>query len=119
MDTPKEIFVSPPTDGSFTITKRLCLVDSAGEYLGLVKNSLVQDMKTPHLMGKITALLYEKFMLLTANTMVSMDNCSHSGDKLFAAIEAWTALDRERIRLKGILDYIRDKNRVSFPGYDR
>ena len=48
--------------------------------------------------------------------MVSMDNCSHNGDKLYAAVsafaEAWAAGGKAD---KGFVDYISDKSKVSFP----
>jgi fructuronate reductase len=48
--------------------------------------------------------------------MVSMDNCSHNGDVLFAALETicngWVESGNVS---SGFLDYIRDKNKVSFP----
>lgn len=117
----REIFAKPSLQMvSFTITEKgYSLVDSAGEYLGVVKNDFSIGYKSPiHLMGKITALLYERFITTDGKpiAMVSMDNCSHNGDKLFAAIEAYGQHWVENgFMEKDFLDYIRDKNRVSFP----
>ena len=73
-------------------------------------------------MGKIAALLYERFLAGEAAgrplpiAMVSMDNCSHNGDRLFAALEpfalAWT---EKGLAEKKFLDYIRNRNAVTFP----
>jgi fructuronate reductase len=73
-------------------------------------------------MGKIAALLYERYRAGADSgrplpiALVSMDNCSHNGDRLFAAVEAFAAAWTDRGRAeKGFLDYIRDRSLVSFP----
>jgi fructuronate reductase len=68
-------------------------------------------------LGRIASLCYERYAKGELPlAMVSMDNCSHNGDILFAAMEAiakgWAengAAD------EGFLKYISDKNKVSFP----
>jgi fructuronate reductase len=48
--------------------------------------------------------------------MVSMDNCSHNGDKLFEGVEPFAVRWAEKgLAERGFLDYIRDPGRVSFP----
>jgi fructuronate reductase len=117
----KEIFRKPSLQVvSFTITEKgYSLVDSTGEYLGFVKSDFDSGCQNPiHLMGKITALLYERYVATDGVpiAMVSMDNCSHNGDKLFAAVEAYAKhWIKNGFIKKEFLDYIRDKNRVSFP----
>ena len=89
----KEIFRKPSLQlVSFTITEKgYSLVDSSGEYLSVVSEDFSTGYKKPlHLMGKITALLYERYTNKHPIAMVSMDNCSHNGDKLFAAVEDYT-----------------------------
>lgn len=48
--------------------------------------------------------------------MVSMDNCSHNGDKLYAAVnafaKAWT--DNGLVEA-GFLGYVNDQTKVTFP----
>ena len=48
--------------------------------------------------------------------MVSMDNCSHNGDKLYAAVntfaEKWTA---NSLTDEGFLQYVNTKEKVTFP----
>jgi fructuronate reductase len=115
----KDIFISASLQmASFTITEKgYSLNDSA----------YVHDIKTgttscKSYMGRITSLLYQRYTH-SMNTgsvlplaMVSMDNCSHNGDILFAAVETiadgWV---KSGAAETGFLDYIRDKNRVSFP----
>ena len=48
--------------------------------------------------------------------MVSMDNCSHNGDKLYAAVNAFAeAWVKNGVVEEGFLAYVNDKNKVSFP----
>ena len=60
--------------------------------------------------GQVTALLYERWQAGGLPlAMVSMDNCSHNGDKLKAAVLAFA----DGWGDKGFADYVR--SRVSFP----
>ena len=48
--------------------------------------------------------------------MVSMDNCSHNGDKLQAAVLAFAdAWCERKLADRGFADYVRDSSKVSFP----
>jgi len=86
----KEIFENPSLQMvSFTITEKgYALYDAKGELLPDIAADLAgkpEDAKS--YMGKITALLCARYMKNKAPlAMVSMDNCSHNGDKLKAAI---------------------------------
>lgn len=123
----KEIFRKPSLQMiSFTITEKgYSLTDSNGQYLGIVADDFKNGFKRPvHLMGKITALLYERYkgeegVLHPARlpvALVSMDNCSHNGDKLCQAVEAYARhWVQNGFMEEGFLAYIRDKNRVAFP----
>ena len=115
----KEIFRKPSLQlVSFTITEKgYSLVDSSGEYLSVVSEDFSTGYKKPlHLMGKITALLYERYTIKHPIAMVSMDNCSHNGDKLFAAVEDYAEhWVKNGYMEEGFLNYIRDKNKVAFP----
>ena len=45
-----------------------------------------------------------------------MDNCSHNGDKLFAAVDAYAKAWTENGKAeKGLLEYIENPAKVSFP----
>lgn len=127
----KEIFRKPSLQMvSFTITEKgYSLVDSNGDYLGVVSGDFSAGYKKPvHLMGKITALLYERYLGVADNSlssrkpaalpiaMVSMDNCSHNGYKLFAAVEAYAQQwVKNGFVEEGFLAYVRDYNKVAFP----
>ena len=104
---------------SFTITEKgYSLTDSAGNYLGVVVSDFAAGIKQPkHIMGKVTALLYERYQSgATPIAMVSMDNCSHNGDKLYAAVETYAKTWVENgFAEEGFVSYITDKNKVSFP----
>ena len=86
----KEIFENPSLQMvSFTITEKgYALYDGKGELLPDIAADLAgkpEDAKS--YMGKITALLCARYLKNKAPlAMVSMDNCSHNGDKLKAAI---------------------------------
>lgn len=127
----KEIFRKPSLQlASFTITEKgYSLVDSSGEYMSIVTNDFNNGYERPfHLMGKMTALLYERYIGEVVSSksdkanglfpiaMVSMDNCSHNGDKLFAAIETYAkSWVKNGFMEEGFLDYIRDKSKVAYP----
>lgn len=116
----KVIFRNPSLQlASFTITEKgYSLVDSSGQYMSVVTRDFDKGYDKPsHLMGKVTALLYERYKAgAPPIAMVSMDNCSHNGDKLFEAVdtygENWV---KNGFMEEGFLNYIRDKNKVAFP----
>ena len=92
-----EIFENPSLQMvSFTITEKgYALYDASGELLPDVAADLAGSPETAKTyMGKLTALLCARYKKNRAPlAMVSMDNCSHNGDKLKAAItcfaKAW------------------------------
>ncbi len=116
----KEIFMAPSLQMvSFTITEKgYSLVDSKGDYLGFVLNDFNAGTEQPaHIMGKITALMLERYQNGAAPVaLVSMDNCSHNGDKLYAAVEAYAEnWVKKGFADEGFLSYIKDRNKVAFP----
>lgn len=104
---------------SFTITEKgYALRNMDGELLPVVVSDIENgpaDCK--HAMSIVCALLYERF--IEGNlplAVVSMDNCSHNGDKLKSSVleiaNAW--------RIKGFvgsefIDYLNDESRITFP----
>ena len=89
----KEIFTKDSLQmASFTITEKgYSLVDGKGNMLPAVTADMEKGPEKPDsYIGKVASLLYTRF---TAGAkpiaMVSMDNCSHNGDKLYAAITAF------------------------------
>jgi len=116
----KEIFKNPSLQmASFTITEKgYSLVNSQGDYLDAVSNDFREGPKQPgNIMGKVTALLFERYQNGGYPiAMVSMDNCSHNGDKLFAAVETYAKnWVNHGFAEEGFLRYINDSARVTFP----
>jgi len=104
---------------SFTITEKgYSLVNGKGESLPGVDDDFANGpKKAMSYMGKVAALLYARYEAgQKPVAMVSMDNCSHNGDKLYAAIntfaEKWAA---NGVADAGFVSYVNDKSKVSFP----
>lgn len=114
------IFSKPSLQiASFTITEKgYSLKNAAGNYSTDVQNDLSSGPATPKsVMGKIASLAYTRYQhdeLPIA--FVSMDNCSHNGDKLYHAVETivkhWVA---KGLVEEGFLQYITNPDKVSFP----
>ena len=68
-------------------------------------------------LGRIAALCHERYIHgAQPLALVSMDNCSHNGDRLFAAIEAFAKGWVEKgLADKGFLEYVRNPQKLSFP----
>lgn len=104
---------------SFTITEKgYAVMDAAGNALPAVARDLFAPPSAAKTtIGKLTAGLYARFCQGHAPiALVSMDNCSHNGDKLRAAVlymaEGW----REGARVeKEFLQYLMDEKYVTFP----
>ena len=116
----KEIFRNPSLQmASFTITEKgYSLVNGKGELLPSVAEDYEKGPQKPgSYLGKVVSLLYTRFEAgKLPIAMVSMDNCSHNGDKLYAAVNAFA----EKWCEKGLADkefaaYVNDKTKVSFP----
>ena len=107
------------TMATFTITEKgYSLVNGKGEILNDVANDFVNGPKAPmSYMGKVTSLLYTRYINgQKPIAMVSTDNCSHNGDKLYEAVSTFAAKWIENGKAEaGFMDYINDKNKVSFP----
>lgn len=119
-DRLKEIFRADSLQMvSFTITEKgYSLVNGAGELLGAVKADMEKGPKqADSYIGKVAALLYERYLDgQKPIAMVSMDNCSHNGDKLYAAINKLARVWAENgVGEAGFVDYVNDKSKVSFP----
>ncbi len=104
---------------SFTITEKgYQLTDAKGRlFPGVEKDFAAGPEAAASYMGKVTALLYRRYLDgQKPIAMVSMDNCSHNGDKLYVAVTAfadqWVG---NGLAEAGFSDYIRDRSKVSFP----
>ncbi|WP_426349751.1 mannitol dehydrogenase family protein [Alloiococcus sp. CFN-8] len=104
---------------TFTITEKgYSLVNGRGEILPAVEADFAAGPKKPaSYIGKVASLLYTRYQKGAAPiAMVSTDNCSHNGDKLYAAVKAFAEKWSEnKLVEEGFLSYINDKNKVSFP----
>ena len=93
---------------SFTITEK---------GYGVAPADLERGLAPVLIMGKVTLLLYERFLAgALPLTVQSMDNCSHNGDKVkaaaFAYAEAWA---KAGLVDQGFLDYLKDESKITFP----
>ncbi len=120
IDRLTEIFTHPGFQmASFTITEKGYVVTNAeGNFLPFIQpdiDSGPDGAKT--LMPLLTRLLYYRYLKgAMPVTMVSMDNCSHNGEKLYNAVstiaKAWADLGKVE---SGFVDYICDPTKVAFP----
>ena len=116
----KEIFANPSLQmASFTITEKgYAVVDAGGAALPAVEADFAKGPGAPDsYLGKLVSLLYHRFSQgQLPIAMVSMDNCSHNGDKLKDAVtafaEAWCS---RGLADRAFLTYVQDSSKVSFP----
>ncbi len=116
----KKIFRAPSLQmASFTITEKgYSVTDGRGEILPMVERDVAGRLEAPeYFMGKLTSLCYERYRAGGAPiALVSMDNCSHNGTKLYEAVSYYAKEWVERGAAEGgFLDYITDSSRVAFP----
>lgn len=116
----KEIFAAPSLKiASFTITEKgYAVIDASGNILPSIAADFGKGPQHPDsYLGKVVSLLYHRYVNgAFPIAMVSMDNCSHNGDKLQAAIVAFTDAWYEKgLVEKGFPDYVKDPSKVSYP----
>ena len=114
----KEIFGKDSLQmATFTITEKgYSLTNAKGEQLPDVAADFTAGPERPtSYMGKVTALLYARYRAgKKPIAMVSTDNCSHNGDKLYAAVSAFAKAWTENGKADaGFMEYI-DSGKVSF-----
>ncbi|AJQ26353.1 mannitol dehydrogenase family protein [Pelosinus fermentans] len=114
------IFSEPSLQmASFTITEKgYSLKNAAGDYSADVQEDIANGPEKPKsVMAKIASLAYTRYQhgeLPIA--FVSMDNCSHNGDKLYNAVETIARKWAEQgLVKKTFLSYINNPEKVSFP----
>ena len=104
-----EIFKNPSLQMiSFTITEKGYTFS---------EDDLARGMRPLFAMGKVCALLYERFKEGELPlTIQSMDNCSHNGDKVkagvFAYAERWV---KDGLVPEAFLEYLKNEKKVTFP----
>lgn len=116
----KEIFKKASLQiASFTITEKgYSLTDSKGSLLPFVKSDMEAGPDKPQsYIGKVAALLYARFTDgAKPIAMVSMDNCSHNGSKLYDAVSAYAKAWAEHGFVPNdFADYVNNPQKVSFP----
>ncbi|MGC7870666.1 mannitol dehydrogenase family protein [Desulfosporosinus sp. SYSU MS00001] len=116
----KETFTRPSLQmASFTITEKgYSLKGISGKYFSDVELDMQQGPSQPrHLMAKVASLAYTRFITGELPVaFVSMDNCSHNGEKLKSAIitiaQKWA---ENKLVEKDFLAYLNDPAKVTFP----
>ncbi len=104
-----EIFRNPTLQMiSFTITEK---------GYGFNEADLARGLKPVFALGKVTALLYERFQAgALPLTVQSMDNCSHNGDKVKAGVmayaERWVS---DGLVPEAFLAYVKNEQKITFP----
>ncbi len=116
----KEIFAKDSLQMvTFTITEKgYSLVNGKGEFLPDVKADFVAGPGKPvSYIGKVASLLYSRYQAGEKPVaMVSMDNCSHNGDRLYAAIETFAEKWSEnKTADAGFPAYVNNREKVTFP----
>ena len=114
----KEIFACPSLQmASFTITEKgYSLTGGDGSLLpDAEKDMKAGPASASGYLGRIAALCYERYIRGGHPlALVSMDNCSHNGDKLFNAMDAFAKAWAEKNLVDaGYPEYVRSK--LSFP----
>lgn len=111
----KDIFSNPSLQmASFTITEKGYAVrDLQGQIAPAIAADLAAGPgASQSYLGKVASLLYTRYQAgRLPIAMVSMDNCSHNGEKLFQAVKTFA----EGWKDEGFLSYISDPRVVSFP----
>lgn len=104
---------------SFTITEKgYSLTAPNGQYLGVVEKDIEGGPEQPgHAMSIAASLAYKRYLKgAYPMTFVSMDNCSHNGDKLrngmLTIAKEWAS--RGRVE-EGFMDYLENEQLITFP----
>ncbi len=103
---------------SFTITEKgYSIVNGKGELLPDVQDDFAAGPKAPKsYIGKLVALVYERYMNgKLPLALVSMDNCSHNGTKLYEAVNAFSKKWVENGLVDAGFDEYINSDSVSFP----
>ena len=116
----KEIFTKDSLQmATFTITEKgYSLVNGKGELLLDVEDDFKNGPMMPKsYIGKVASLLYTRFISGEKPVaMVSMDNCSHNGDKLYDAINIFAMRWVENGKAdSGFVSYVNSPEKVTFP----
>ena len=116
----KEIFTDPGLQMiSFTITEKgYAIKRPDGSLMPVVQADMDEGpAKARHAMSIVAAMLFERFKAgKYPLAVVSMDNCSHNGEKLqssvMAVANAW--LEKGFVG-QDFIDYLSDESKIAFP----
>lgn len=116
----KEIFTDPGLQMiSFTITEKgYALYRPDGSLMPVVQADIDEGpAKARHAMSMVAALLFERFKANAAPlAVVSMDNCSHNGEKLQASVTTVAKAWAEKGYVGAdFIAWLTDESKVSFP----
>lgn len=116
----EDIFTNPSLQMvSFTITEKgYGLTRADGSLLPDVQRDMQNGPRdTVSTMGMLSALCYRRYLNgAHPLALVSMDNCSHNGTRLFEAVHAFAAGWAQADLVEpGFVQYIGDPARVAFP----
>lgn len=104
---------------SFTITEKGYSLNSIdGSLLPVAKQDMENGPENPrHTMAIVTAMLLKRYQNgASPLALVSMDNCSHNGDKLRDAVLAFAKVWAEKgFADSGFISYLNDPAKISFP----
>ena len=116
----KEIFTDPGLQMiSFTITEKgYALYRPDSSLMPVVQADMDEGPASArHAMSMVAALLFERFKAGAAPlAVVSMDNCSHNGEKLQSSVmtvaKAWA---EKGFVGQDFIDYLTDESKIAFP----
>ena len=116
----RQVFVQPSLQmASFTITEKgYALRNMKGELSGPAAFDMENGPDhAVHAMGVVAAMMYARYQAGAAPmALVSMDNCSHNGEKLRTSVlEMAKAWEQKGFVDAGFVAYLEDESRVSFP----
>lgn len=116
----KSAFAAPSLQMvSFTITEKgYALSNLQGEFFPFVAADFKNGPQNcTHAMSMVTALLLERYHAgATPLAVVSMDNCSHNGEKLRNSVLAVAQKWHENGFVgDGFLSWVQDESKISFP----
>ena len=116
----KEIFAKDSLQMcTFTITEKGYNLNTPdGNFMAAVAEDMKNGPERPEsYIGKVAALIYARYISgKKPIAMVSMDNCSHNGDKLKLAITTFAKeWAKNGVVEEGFVSYTEDENKVSFP----
>ena len=104
--------------GSLITEKGYALHDAKGEFFPFIKSDIDNGPdKASSAMAVVAALLLERFNTCKAPlAVVSMDNCSHNGEKLRNSVtEMVSEWAKKGFVGEDFVKYVNDENTISFP----